>query len=57
MAVRLAVRADVDDRAHEAAAAGCGWLHVDFEEHLSDFYLGPCGFTPTAAGVLRLSLP
>jgi ribosomal protein S18 acetylase RimI-like enzyme len=40
--------------AHEAAAAGCAWLHVDFEVRLTTFYLGACGFTPTAAGVLRL---
>lgn len=39
----------------EAAAAGCGWLHVDFEDHLTAFYLDGCGFRPTAAGVLRLS--
>ena len=37
----------------EAKAAGCEWLHVDFEEHLGPFYLGACGFTPTRAGVLR----
>jgi GNAT superfamily N-acetyltransferase len=41
--------------ASEAAAAGCAWLHVDFEERLGDFYLSACGFTPTAAGVLRLN--
>ena len=40
--------------AHEAAAAGCTWLHVDFEERLSAFYLSACGFTPSAAGVRRL---
>ncbi|MGW6129750.1 GNAT family N-acetyltransferase [Cellulomonas sp. NPDC055163] len=37
-----------------AAAAGCAWLHVDFEDTLGGFYLDACGFTPTAAGVLRL---
>src|SRR3954451_23604928 len=37
-----------------AAAAGCTWLHVDFEVRLTDFYLGACGFTPSPAGVLRL---
>ena len=37
-----------------AAAAGCRWIHVDFEEHLSTFYLRQCGFRATAAGVLRL---
>jgi GNAT superfamily N-acetyltransferase len=40
--------------AREAAAAGCQWLHVDFEERLRGFYLDACGFAPTAAGVLRL---
>lgn len=38
----------------ETAGAGCTWLHVDFEEHLSDFYLAACGFSATAAGVLRV---
>jgi GNAT superfamily N-acetyltransferase len=40
--------------ARESAVAGCDWLHVDFEERLSDFYLHACGFTRTAAGVLAL---
>ncbi len=38
----------------EAAAAGCEWLHVDFEEHLRAFYLESCRFTPTEAGLIRL---
>jgi GNAT superfamily N-acetyltransferase len=38
----------------EAAAAGCDWLHVDFEEQLSSFYLDACSFTPTSAGLIRL---
>ena len=38
----------------EAAAAGCDWLHVDFEDHLRHFYFDACGFTPTNGGVLRL---
>jgi GNAT superfamily N-acetyltransferase len=37
-----------------ARAAGAAWLHVDFEPHLRGFYLGPCGFTPTNAGLIRL---
>jgi GNAT superfamily N-acetyltransferase len=37
-----------------AREAGCEWLHVDFEEHLRDFYLGACGFRPTPAGLLAL---
>lgn len=40
--VRLAV-----DEAHRA---GCAYVHVDFEPHLSDFYAS-CGFTATAAGL------
>ena len=38
----------------EALAAGCEWLHVDYEPHLADFYLKACGFSPTDAGLLRL---
>ena len=37
----------------EVTAAGCEWLHVDYEPHLDGFYRG-CGFGPTAAGLLRL---
>ena len=44
----------VDLARQHAAAAGCEWLHVDFEEHLRDFYVGACGFTPTDAGLIRL---
>ncbi|NEA41688.1 GNAT family N-acetyltransferase, partial [Streptomyces sp. SID11385] len=35
-------------------AAGCDWLHVDYEEHLRPFYEKACGFAPTAAGLVRL---
>ncbi len=38
----------------EAAAAGCEWLHVDFDEHLRPFYLDACGFSPTHAGLIAL---
>ena len=37
-----------------ASAAGCEWLHVDFEDRLRAFYLDACGFAPTSAGLLRL---
>jgi len=37
-----------------AKAAGCGYLHVDFEDHLRPFYFGACGFAPTNAGLLSL---
>ncbi|WP_305786718.1 GNAT family N-acetyltransferase [Symbioplanes lichenis] len=40
--------------ADAARAAGCTWLHVDFEPHLKPFYLEECGFRATAAGLLRL---
>jgi ribosomal protein S18 acetylase RimI-like enzyme len=40
--------------AEEAKCAGCEWLHVDYEPHLTDFYLGACGFVPTEAGLLKL---
>jgi hypothetical protein len=39
---------------NEARAAGMAWLHVDFEGHLRDFYLGACGFTSTDAGLIAL---
>lgn len=37
-----------------ARAAGCEWLHVDFEDHLRGFYFDACGFTPTNAGLIAL---
>ena len=37
-----------------ARAAGCEWLHVDFDDHLRPFYFEACGFTPTNAGLIRL---
>jgi len=37
-----------------ARAAGCEWLHVDFDEHLSTFYISTCGFRATPAGVISL---
>ncbi len=37
-----------------ARAAGCEWLHVDFEDHLRTFYFDACGFEPTNAGLIAL---
>lgn len=44
-----------------ARAAGCEWLHVDFEgtddldgPDLGDFYVEACGFRPTKAGLIEL---
>jgi GNAT superfamily N-acetyltransferase len=39
----------------EARAAGCEWLHVDFEDHLTGFYLDRNGFRPTRAGLINLT--
>jgi GNAT superfamily N-acetyltransferase len=44
----------VDVAASSARAAGCEWLHVDFDDHLRPFYLDACGFTPTSAGLMAL---
>ena len=38
----------------ESRARGCDWLHVDFEDHLEQFYQS-CGFKPTLAGLVKLS--
>lgn len=40
--------------AAHAKAAGCEWLHVDFEAHLAPFYLAASGFQPTQAGLIHL---
>jgi GNAT superfamily N-acetyltransferase len=40
-----------------ARAAGCEWLHVDFDDELRDFYHGACGFTPTNGGLIALQDP
>lgn len=44
----------VEAAAEGARAAGCEWLHVDFEPHLRPFYLDACGFRPTDAGLIGL---
>ncbi len=38
-----------------ARAAGCEWLHVDFDDHLTEFYFQACGFSPTKAGLINLT--
>ena len=37
-----------------ARAAGCEWLHVDFDDDLRAFYIDACGFVPAAAGLIAL---
>jgi GNAT superfamily N-acetyltransferase len=44
----------VEVAVREARAAGCEWLHVDFDDHLRGFYFGACGFVPTNAGLIEL---
>lgn len=39
----------------QARAAGCEWLHVDFDDDLRAFYVDACGFTPAAAGLIDLT--
>jgi len=38
----------------QARAAGCEWLHVDFDDQLHAFYRTACGFTATSAGLINL---
>lgn len=40
--------------ADRARAAGCEWLHADFDEELRAFYIDACRFEPTDAGVMAL---
>jgi GNAT superfamily N-acetyltransferase len=44
----------VDIARVEAKAAGCEYLHVDFDEELGQFYWEACGFIPTSAGLIEL---
>ncbi|HUZ12234.1 MAG TPA: GNAT family N-acetyltransferase [Caulobacteraceae bacterium] len=45
----------VREAVSQARAAGCEWVHVDFEPQLGPFYFDACGFTPAeAAGLIRL---
>jgi ribosomal protein S18 acetylase RimI-like enzyme len=44
----------VELAARHAKAAGCEWLHVDFEPDLEPFYFDACGFRPTPAGLIHL---
>jgi GNAT superfamily N-acetyltransferase len=37
-----------------ARAAGCEWLHVDWDPPLAAFYVDACGFEPCEAGLIRL---
>jgi GNAT superfamily N-acetyltransferase len=45
----------VQSLVQQVGAAGCEWLHVDYEPHLDSFYRVACGFEATTAGLLRVS--
>jgi GNAT superfamily N-acetyltransferase len=52
---RRGVGTELVSRATDAArAAGCEYLHVDFDDHLRGFYFDACGFRPTNAGLIKL---
>ena len=44
----------VEEAVSGARSANCEWLHVDFDDHLRDFYFDNCGFSPTNAGLIQL---
>ncbi len=48
-------RAMVSLARERTAAAGCEWLHVDFDSDLAPFYITACGFSPTGAGLINLT--
>jgi len=50
-------RALVAAAVSEATRAGCEWVHVDYEPHLTSFYRDACGFRATDAGLLHLPPP
>ncbi|NOX29515.1 MAG: GNAT family N-acetyltransferase [Actinobacteria bacterium] len=52
--IGVRIVAEARDR---AKAAGCEWLHVDFDDNLADFYYTACGFSPTKAGLIDLTTP
>lgn len=47
----------VRQAAREAAIAGCHWLDVDFEDHLSEFYIQPATPSPQTAAAGSMMLP
>jgi GNAT superfamily N-acetyltransferase len=49
----IATRLVAIGREH-AAAAGCEWLHVDFDDDLRALFFDACGFRPTNAGLIAL---
>ncbi len=53
---RRGIATELIDRVRaKAREAGCEWLHVDFEDHLAEFYWEACGFRATKAGLIDLT--
>lgn len=44
----------VEEAVSGARSARCEWLHVDFDDHLRDFYFDSCRFISTDAGLIQL---
>jgi ribosomal protein S18 acetylase RimI-like enzyme len=44
----------VSAAAEHARAAGCEWMHVDFDAELRPFYFDVCRFVRTDAGLIHL---
>lgn len=44
----------VTEATDRARAAGCEWLHVDYDSGLRSFYAEACDFVPTPAGLIHL---
>ena len=40
--------------AEESRSAGCEWLHADFDEEITEFYIDSCEFVATPAGLIAL---
>jgi ribosomal protein S18 acetylase RimI-like enzyme len=47
-------KAMVAQATEQSRAAGCEWLHVDFDEEHREFYIDACGFKPAPAGLIEL---
>lgn len=44
----------IEEATEQSRNAGCGWLHVDFDDDVADFYYRRCGFQKTNGGLLYL---
>lgn len=53
---RRGIATELIDRVRaKTREAGCEWLHVDFEDHLAEFYWEACEFRATKAGLIDLT--